>query len=875
MSLDIKTSLSTQGYAIYKYKFTENELDEIKNDLTIKPFTCPGYGNEEDVTPYKLYKENADKLYIPWFYGRNKFGIPDINKRPEPESISIEWSAERSMRPYQKDIIKKYLDEAKEIGGGIISVGCGRGKCLAEGTIIPLFGGNSKKVEELVIGDLLIGDDGSSRRIISLGSGISEMYEISPLDTSFDYDLDKNLDKNFIPYTVNEDHILTLSRDIKNCNDTFSCITIDIPIKDFMLLPPEIQDIYRGIKTPLKYICSDYINSNNRNPNNKNSNYNFKKINFNIFCESELENFEAYNIGYELAKIIYKQKTFNISKFIDYIKSKICICNIKYNVDLYLGFMKYFYDKVDVRQYIPINENNINFKITYTPFYPYIIPINENNKNFGIIEIILKSIGILYTYTFSKSKTEISSNDVNIKYISVLYDEYNIAIKKPIKITPKGQGKYYGFELETNSNGRFILSDRTITHNTVMGLKIAQELGVKTLILIHKDFLKNQWEERIKEYLPEARIGYIQGKTLDIHRKDIVLAMIQSLSDPRKDKDYPANLFESFGLVIADECHHLAARQFCRSLAKYPFKYTLGLSATPDRADGLTRVFKHFLGDIVYKDTEIKKTAEDIALEHIPDSTVEIYIYKNNGNVKYSKEELNYKKKADIVKMKSNVANCKERTEFILSFLPRLILEGRTILILSCRRAHIDQIETMINDMKIPECTVGQYVGGMKQEHLDISASKRVIVATYDMAEEAFDCKTLNTLIYATPHKNIKQAVGRILREEKKKRKLIPLIIDVQEVFSTFKGWNKLRETYYKKAGYPMKIYEAYVKTVCGKPSKPEIKFIRNLVYKNTKKCKAKNDGVDDVQDLENPVRTSDADDADDADDDKNTVIDF
>ena len=507
--------------------------------------------------------------------------------------------------------------------------------------------------------------------------------------------------------------------------------------------------------------------------------------------------------------------------------------------------MQYFYNEVDVRQ-------NTDF----SSFYPYLIPINENNKNFGIIEIILKSIGILYTYTFSKSESEISTNDVNIKYISVLYDEYNIAIKKPIKITPKEQGEYYGFELETNSNGRFILSDRTITHNTVMGLKIAKELGVKTLILIHKDFLKNQWEERIKEYLPDARIGYIQGKTLDIHRKDIVLAMIQSLSDPRKDKDYPANLFESFGLVIADECHHLAARQFCRSLAKYPFKYTLGLSATPDRADGLARVFKHFLGDIVYKDAEIKKTAEDIALEHIPDSTVEIYIYKNNGNAKYSKEELNYKKKPNIVKMKSNVANCKERTEFILSFLPRLILEGRTILILSCRRAHIDQIETMCNDMKISDCTVGQYVGGMKQEHLDVSATKRVIVATYDMAEEAFDCKTLNTLIYATPHKSIKQAVGRILREEKKKRKLIPLIIDVQEVFSTFKGWNKLRETYYKKAGYPMKIYEADVKTVCGKPSKPEVKFIRDLVYKKAKNCKAKiNEDEDDVQYLENLAR--------------------
>ena len=488
-----KTSISSQGYTIYKSKISEIELNKIINDLTIKPFTCPGYGNTEDIIPYKLYKENSEKIYVPYFYGRNMFGTPTISKLKEPENINISFSNDRKMRPYQQDIIKTYIKAAKEIGGGIISVGCGRGK-------------------------------------------------------------------------------------------------------------------------------------------------------------------------------------------------------------------------------------------------------------------------------------------------------------------------------------------------TVMGLKIAEELKVKTLILVHKEFLMNQWVERIKEYLPEARVGYIQGKTLDIQRKDIVLAIIQSLSDPRKDSDYPSNIFESFGLVIADECHHLAARQFCRSIAKYPFKYTLGLSATPDRADGLARVFKHFLGDIIYKDSEIESSAEDIAIEHIPNSTVEIYMYKMINETidsKYNKQELNYKKKPNIVTMKSNVANCLHRTKFLLSFLPRLIEEGRTILILSCRRAHITEMEKLINVMAIekaiPECTVGLYVGGMKQENLDISATKRVIIATYDMAEEAFDCKTLNTLIYATPHKNIKQAVGRILREEKKKRKIIPLIIDVQDLFSTFNGWNKIREKYYKSEEYPVKVFETLVKS---KTDIPEIKFV-------------------------------------------------
>ena len=77
--LSNKTSISSQGYSIYKNTISEDKLEKIRGELTIKPYSCPGYGNEEDVTPYKLYKENADKIYIPNFYGINKFGKPLIN----------------------------------------------------------------------------------------------------------------------------------------------------------------------------------------------------------------------------------------------------------------------------------------------------------------------------------------------------------------------------------------------------------------------------------------------------------------------------------------------------------------------------------------------------------------------------------------------------------------------------------------------------------------------------------------------------------------------------------------------------------------------------------------------------------------------------
>ena len=66
------------------------------------------------------------------------------------------------------------------------------------------------------------------------------------------------------------------------------------------------------------------------------------------------------------------------------------------------------------------------------------------------------------------------------------------------------------------------------------------------------------------EFLPNARIGIIQGPKIDIENKDIVLSMLQSLSI----KTYENKVFENFGLAIVDECHHIAAEVFSRALSK-------------------------------------------------------------------------------------------------------------------------------------------------------------------------------------------------------------------------------------------------------------------------------------------------------------------
>ena len=124
-------------------------------------------------------------------------------------------------------------------------------------------------------------------------------------------------------------------------------------------------------------------------------------------------------------------------------------------------------------------------------------------------------------------------------------------------------------------------------------------MGLKALVIVHKDFLLTQWRERIEQFLPDARVGLIKATKFDIKHKDIVLASLQSLSMKSFDED----AFEEFGLVAADECHHLSAEVFSRALPKVTVPYMLGLSATLNRKDGLRKVFEWYLGGVVYSNS--------------------------------------------------------------------------------------------------------------------------------------------------------------------------------------------------------------------------------------------------------------------------------
>ena len=92
---------------------------------------------------------------------------------------------------------------------------------------------------------------------------------------------------------------------------------------------------------------------------------------------------------------------------------------------------------------------------------------------------------------------------------------------------------------DTNKGG--IITLKCGGGKTVISLYCITKLKRKTLIIVHKTFLMNQWRDRILEFIPDASIGYIQGSNIDVEGKDIVIGMLQSISQ----KDYELSIFKT------------------------------------------------------------------------------------------------------------------------------------------------------------------------------------------------------------------------------------------------------------------------------------------------------------------------------------------
>ena len=172
--------------------------------------------------------------------------------------------------------------------------------------------------------------------------------------------------------------------------------------------------------------------------------------------------------------------------------------------------------------------------------------------------------------------------------------------------------------------------------------------------------------------------------------------------------------------------------------------------------------------------------------------------------------------------MISKLCEYNRRSEFILKILSDMleINPNQQIMLLAHNKNVLKYLHDAIENRNI--ATVGYYVGGMKEKALKETETKKIVIATFSMAAEALDIKTLTTLIMVTPKTDIEQSVGRILREKHSN----PIVVDIIDSHELFQNQWRKRKTFYKKENYKI-IYTAS-STYTSDTSKWQTLFIPN-----------------------------------------------
>lgn len=273
---------------------------------------------------------------------------------------------------------------------------------------------------------------------------------------------------------------------------------------------------------------------------------------------------------------------------------------------------------------------------------------------------------------------------------------------------------------------------------TLIGAKIFEQRAVKTLIIVNKNMLLDQWISRFVDYFgyKKSDIGYL-GKSQNKLNGNIDIATMQSLNNS-------VEIIKNYTQVIVDECHHIPALTFEQIVKNFKGRYILGLSATPNRKDELEAILYQQLGSISYEYKKPKTHSNKLQVI----------------KTEFTSSSDNYSTIINELVVDEN------RNQKIIETIKRNV--DRKILLLSDRIEHLNILETMLKNENIPFIAIHGSQNKKEQvENMQKVKSSSLILATSSFFGEGIDFPHLNTIIFATPisfYGRLIQYLGRIGR---------------------------------------------------------------------------------------------------------------
>ena len=290
---------------------------------------------------------------------------------------------------------------------------------------------------------------------------------------------------------------------------------------------------------------------------------------------------------------------------------------------------------------------------------------------------------------------------------------------------------------------------------TVMACAIIAARKQPTLILVHTKELLHQWRERIEQFL-DVDAGLIGDGRFEA--RPVTVGIVNTVRN-RLD-----GLVDNFGHVVVDECHRVPASMFTETTTAFPAKYLLGLSATPYRRDGMDELIGWFVG-------EHRVWVDMCTLQEVG-AVLRPKIVERETDFQYHYDD-------DYAQMLKALTQDQARNEIIAADIHQQAEQGRTVLVVSDRVAHLERLAELAG-IQGSRILTGRTRNTARQEITsDLRAGNvPVVLATLQLIGEGFDCPGLDSLLIVTPVRfsgRLKQVVGRVLRPADGKT---PVVID-------------------------------------------------------------------------------------------------
>lgn len=470
------------------------------------------------------------------------FSIDDIRDKwnypvADPNTITADYLPKITLEDYQIAAIKKAI----QLEFGIFKLTTGAGKCLGKDTPVMMFDGSVKMVQDIRVGELLMGDDSTPRQVLSTCKGKENLYRIDQIYGD--------------SYVVNESHILSLIKTPAKKGQIHQ--KIDINVVDYLNSTDYEKHRLKGYKVSVDYP--------------------YKNV--------ELD---PYFLGLWLGDGISADTSFClheedasevIESLYEYARSLGCVIHTYNEPSKANNYAIRLYEGVHApSDYVAFTENPFRKSLKYYNLLnnkhipdDYIFNDREirlqllagiidsdgefnnngyfvNLKNRDIVEkccIIARSLGFRSNVTPNKKRSQTGYEGQYWKLsiwghtdIIPVKTSYKKASprsinKNPlvygIELTELGEGDYYGFEIDGNK--RFLLGDFTVTHNTEIIAGICKAINCPTVILADMTVVVSQLKERLQLRNVAEEIGlFFAGEKPN--GEMIVVGSVQSLAAP-------------------------------------------------------------------------------------------------------------------------------------------------------------------------------------------------------------------------------------------------------------------------------------------------------------------------------------------------------